>query len=108
MGCRYNVPHSYIKRAFWSKELLDLSLNPKYRDRVVIKRDTPTDCSLSLRDVTKEDDGEYRFRIITSAGELSQESEISLFVTGEQFKHHTVLHAVVIDNILQFRSKEKE
>ncbi|KAF5897101.1 B-cell receptor CD22-like isoform X1, partial [Clarias magur] len=93
MGCRYTHPHDYtVQRGFWSRELVtnkeppDLSLDPKYRDRVQYLRDTRRDCRLRLSDVTEQDQGKYYFRFITttSTGKYQGRDGIKLSVTELQ------------------------
>ncbi|KAG7316096.1 hypothetical protein KOW79_020962 [Hemibagrus wyckioides] len=72
--------HSKVVKAFWSKDFLDLSSDSKYKDRVQ-HINTQHDCSLRLRDVTKDDHGIYYCMFVTSAGERFQGAEVSLSVT---------------------------
>ncbi|KAM9454178.1 B-cell receptor CD22-like [Clarias gariepinus] len=92
MGCRYTHPRSYtVQKVFWSKELStdkeppDLSLDPKYSDRVQYLRDTWGDCRLRLSGVTEQDQGKYYFRFITTPSEKYQGRDgVELSVTELQ------------------------
>ncbi|KAF5897109.1 B-cell receptor CD22-like isoform X1, partial [Clarias magur] len=92
-GCNYTYPDDYtIQRVFWSRELVtdkeppDLSLDPKYRDRVQYLGDTQSDCSLRLSNVTEQDQGKYYFRFITTTatGKYQGRDGIKLSVTELQ------------------------
>ncbi|XP_047659498.1 B-cell receptor CD22-like isoform X3 [Tachysurus fulvidraco] len=79
MGCTYTYPTGYtVQRPFWTRQLVtdkeppDLSLDPKYRDRVHYLRNYWNDCRLRLSDVTEQDQGKYYFRFITNPVEKYQ------------------------------------
>lgn len=93
MGCSYtyNSLDSNVQKSFWSKDVTDLSSDPKYTERVQYIRDITHDCSLILGNVTKMDQRNYYATFITSTGERFQGKGVWLSVAGElgQFKHHT-------------------
>ncbi|KAF5897108.1 B-cell receptor CD22-like isoform X1, partial [Clarias magur] len=91
MGCSYTYPYDYtLQRVFWSRKLVtnkeppDLSLDPQYRGRVQYLRDTQSDCSLRLSDVTEQDQGKYYFRFITHGEKYQGRDGVDIFVTELQ------------------------
>ncbi|KAF4075407.1 hypothetical protein AMELA_G00234210 [Ameiurus melas] len=95
MGCsfRYRI-FSNVKKVFWSKEessvavlneASDLALDPEYRDRVRYSRGTPRDCSLTLSNVTEQDQRMYYATILmTPERRLQGRGGVDLSVTGLQ------------------------
>ncbi|XP_035390922.1 B-cell receptor CD22-like isoform X2 [Electrophorus electricus] len=94
IGCTYTYPLGFaIKKSFWSirqvtstSEPPDLSLDLRYQDRVQYLGDKQQNCTLSLRDVTEEDQCKYYFRFITykADGKFQDKNGVQLFVTDLQ------------------------
>ncbi|XP_047659021.1 B-cell receptor CD22-like [Tachysurus fulvidraco] len=91
MGCTYTYPTDYtVQKTSWTRQLVtdkeppDLSLDPKYRDRVHYLGDNLNDCRLRLSDVTEQDQGKYYFRFnTTTCGKMHQGKDgVELSVTG--------------------------
>ncbi|XP_060715859.1 uncharacterized protein LOC132839095 [Tachysurus vachellii] len=73
MGCTYTYPTDYtVQKTFWTKQWVkdeeppDLSLDPKYRNRIHYLKDNLNDCRLRLSEVSEEDQGKYYFRFNTT------------------------------------------
>ncbi|XP_036412193.1 uncharacterized protein LOC118797077 [Colossoma macropomum] len=69
--CTYSHPsHLTVNEAFWyykSKvEPKDLSLDERFSGRVQFLGDKEGNCTLRMRDVRKNDSGEYHFRFVTN------------------------------------------
>ncbi|XDV16384.1 hypothetical protein PO909_016127, partial [Leuciscus waleckii] len=73
MRCTYTYPTGYqIKEVFWTKgpilrdvELLDLSEDPEYSQRLQYLGDKQQNCTVRLSHVTLKDSHMYYFRFIT-------------------------------------------
>ncbi|XP_047659527.1 B-cell receptor CD22-like isoform X2 [Tachysurus fulvidraco] len=99
MSCNLVHHSSQVVKAFWSKDFIDLSSDPKYKDRVEYIRDTEHDCSLRLRNITKEDQRIYHCTFLTSAGKQFEGTGVSLSVTElkvETFDRVIEGHAVTL------------
>ncbi|XP_047659020.1 B-cell receptor CD22-like [Tachysurus fulvidraco] len=89
MGCTSTYPTDYtVQRTFWSRQLVtdkeppDLSLDPKYRNRVHYLGNNLNDCRPRLSDVTEQDQGKYYFRFLTNKGQKYQGKDgVDLSVT---------------------------
>ncbi|KAL6471615.1 hypothetical protein MHYP_G00202650 [Metynnis hypsauchen] len=69
--CTYSHPnHLSVNEAFWYYKsgagLKDLSLDERFAGRVEFLGDKQGNCSLRMRDVRKNDSGEYHFRFVTN------------------------------------------
>ncbi|KAL6471613.1 hypothetical protein MHYP_G00202630 [Metynnis hypsauchen] len=69
--CTYSHPsHLTVNEAFWFYKsgvyMKDLSLDEWFAGRVEFLGDKQGNCSLRMRDVRKNDSGEYRFRFVTN------------------------------------------
>lgn len=92
MGCTYLYPTGYtVQNVFWTREIVesyelpDLSSDPNYTGRVQYMGDRLWDCRLRLSDVTKQDQGKYYFRFITTTpeGKYQGKDGVELSVTGK-------------------------
>ncbi|KAK2818273.1 hypothetical protein Q7C36_022206 [Tachysurus vachellii] len=89
MGCTYTYPTDYtVQRTFWTRQLVtneeppDLSLDPKYRNRIQYLGNYWNVCRLRLSDVTEQDQGKYYFRFLTNPREKYQGKDgVDLSVT---------------------------
>ncbi|XDV16369.1 hypothetical protein PO909_016117, partial [Leuciscus waleckii] len=94
MRCTYKYPTGYqIKEVFWTKgpilrgvELLDLSEDPEYSQRLQYLGDKQQNCTVRLSHVTLKDSHMYYFRFITDKadGKWTGESGVTLTVTDLQ------------------------
>ncbi|KAI5623469.1 B-cell receptor CD22-like, partial [Silurus asotus] len=86
MDCDYlhDAPYCHIYSAFWSKE--NVYLNPVYNSRVEYLSNKPYDCSLRLRDVTKEDQSIYKVTFILFNQMQLQGQNVRLSVTELKVK----------------------
>ncbi|XDV16388.1 hypothetical protein PO909_016129, partial [Leuciscus waleckii] len=94
MRCTYKYPTGYqIMKVFWTKgpilravELLDLSNDPEYSQRLQYLGDKQQNCTVRLSHVTLKDSHMYYFRFITDKadGKWTGESGGTLNVTDLQ------------------------
>ncbi|XP_036418542.1 uncharacterized protein LOC118802171 [Colossoma macropomum] len=92
--CTYSYPSNQsITEAFWhycspEEGLKDLRQEEQFAGRVEFIGDQLRNCTLRMRDVRKNDSGEYRFRFITKTkeGKFSGKPGITLNVTALQVR----------------------
>ncbi|CAM4462519.1 unnamed protein product [Leuciscus chuanchicus] len=94
MSCTYKYPTGYqIKKVFWTKgpiqrgvELLDLSEDPEYSQRLQYLGDKQKYCTVRLSHVTLKDSHMYYFRFITdnAVGKYTGAPGVTLTVTDLQ------------------------
>ncbi|CAM4463254.1 unnamed protein product [Leuciscus chuanchicus] len=93
MSCTYKYPTGYqIEKVFWTKgpiqrgvELLDLSNDPEYSQRLQYLGDKQQNCTVRLSHVTLKDSHMYYFRFITDkpGGRYTGDPGVTLTVTGD-------------------------
>ena len=93
MTCTYKyLPGYQIEKVFWTKgpiqegvELLDLSNDPEYSQRLQYLGDKQQNCTVRLSHVTLKDSHMYYFKFITNItkGKWIGKSGVTLNVTGE-------------------------
>ncbi|XP_036453634.1 sialoadhesin-like [Colossoma macropomum] len=91
--CTYSHPsHLTVNDTFWHYEPKvnpkDLSLDDRFAGRVEFLGDKEGNCTLRMRDVRKNDSGEYHFRFITNTGggRFSGKPGVILHVTDLQVR----------------------
>ncbi|XP_037402413.1 uncharacterized protein LOC108416649 [Pygocentrus nattereri] len=87
--CTYSHPSRLtVNEAFWHYEPgtnpKDLSLDERFAGRVEFLGDKQGNCSLRMRDVRKNDSGEYHFRFITNTDGFFGKPGVILNVTDLQ------------------------
>ncbi|XDV16407.1 hypothetical protein PO909_016136, partial [Leuciscus waleckii] len=93
MRCTYKYPTGHqIMKVFWTKgpilrgvELLDLSEDPEYSQRLQYLGDKQQNCTVRLSHVTLKDEHMYYFRFITDKadGKWIGDPGVTLTVTGD-------------------------
>ncbi|XP_077057486.1 B-cell receptor CD22-like [Siphateles boraxobius] len=93
MRCTYTYPTGYqIEKVFWTKgpimegvELLDLSNDTEYSQRLQYLGDKQQNCTIRLSHVTLKDSHMYYFRFITDkpGGKWTGKPGVTLTVTGD-------------------------
>ncbi|KAI5089763.1 B-cell receptor CD22-like, partial [Silurus meridionalis] len=83
VGCSYvyNATNSTVQESFWSKKL-----DTNYKNRIQYRNETTHDCSLIMKGVTQDDQGNYFFTILTSDGKRLQGESVKLSVTELKVK----------------------